>query len=263
MSVETLLDQAHRAMLADLDDDTARLQFYERLADDELFLLLTDEASGGELSPEVFELEADKYVLVFDREERLAEFVGEPAPYAAMPGRAIAALLAGRGIGLGVNLGVAPSSILIPEAAVGWLTETLSEAPEESEDRIAEIGEPLGYDPRLLTVLSRKLEGAGGLARCACLASVRYRDGREGLLLGFIAPVGGAEPALARAAHEALVFSGLEQERLDVGFFAEGDALGTALERVALVIDLPEPRQPEQFQPSAPGMDPDKPPILK
>ena len=142
MSDETPLDHAHAAMQADLNDDAARLRFYERLADRELFLLLAAEPHGEDIEPELFELEADKYVLVFDREDRLAEFVGQPAPYAALPGRVIAGMLSGQSIGLGVNLGVAPSSILIPAEAMDWLSQTLSSTPDEVEAQITEILPP-------------------------------------------------------------------------------------------------------------------------
>ena len=78
----TPLDRAYEAMAADEDQ---RLQFYERLADGELFLLLESEAEGADLKPRVFPLEDGPVVLVFDLEERLADFAGGIAPYAALP----------------------------------------------------------------------------------------------------------------------------------------------------------------------------------
>ena len=40
---QTPLDRAHASMMADEADDTARLRFYERMADIEVFLLLEQE----------------------------------------------------------------------------------------------------------------------------------------------------------------------------------------------------------------------------
>ncbi|MCI2400800.1 SseB family protein [Aliiroseovarius subalbicans] len=263
---DTKLDIAHTAMQADLEDDAARLRFYERLADGELFLLLTEEAKGDDISPEMFELEADSFVLVFDREERLAEFVGAPAPYAALPGRVIAGMLAGQNVGLGVNLGVAPSSILIPAEAMDWLANTLGRGPEEVEARISELSAPTGLPEALITGLDAKLASAGGLAACACLSGVTFSDGRRGHLLGFVNPVPGAEAALAGAANEALTFSGIEAGQMDVGFFAEDDPVTATLLRVGLRFDLPVPESndAQEITPgSAPGMNPDRPPILK
>ena len=51
MTDQTPLDTAHTAMDATPDDDAARLRFFERLADSELFLLLQGEATGDSLSP--------------------------------------------------------------------------------------------------------------------------------------------------------------------------------------------------------------------
>ncbi|MEM6312391.1 MAG: SseB family protein, partial [Pseudomonadota bacterium] len=121
----TDLDNAHAAMQAAPDDDTARLRFYERLADTELFLLLAGEPDGDRVEPALFEVENQQFALVFDREERLSQFVGRVAPYAGLPGRALAQMLAGQGVGLALNLDVAPSAMLIPAEAVDWLVATL------------------------------------------------------------------------------------------------------------------------------------------
>ncbi|MAM62531.1 SseB family protein [Maritimibacter sp. UBA3975] len=270
MTEETVLDTAHAAMQADLEDDGARLAFYGHLADGELFLLLKEESRGESVNPELFELEAgedappDRYVLVFDQEDRLAAFAEGPAPYAALPGRVIAAMVAGSGIGLGVNLGVAPSSILIPAAAVDWLAQTLGPAPEEVEGQVRALEPPTGLSDRLITGLSTKLAVAAGLCDHAVLARALYDDQSEGLVLAFIDAAEGSESALARAAQEAMTFSGADQ-RLDVAFFASGDEVTTRLAKVGLRFDMPEP-EPEPEAPSvrpAPGSDPSKPPILK
>ena len=78
MIEETALDRAHAAMQAAPESDAARLGFYERLADSELFLMLAEDpsVSDDQVTPEIFELNDASYVLVFDREERMAAFSG-------------------------------------------------------------------------------------------------------------------------------------------------------------------------------------------
>lgn len=261
--VITLLDAAHAAVLADPDNESLRLRFYERLADGELFLLLEKEAEGDTLEPRVFDLEAGSFVLVFDREERLAAFSGGIAPYAALPGRVIAGLLKGQGIGLGVNLGVAPSEMLLPAEAMDWLADTLDHGPEEAEALPEQFHAPKGLPDQLITGLDGKLARAGGLAVAALLSSVTWRGGRRGHLLAFIDAVEGAEPALARAANEALVFSGVEAGEFDVVFLRAADPAAAAMARVSLRFDLPEPPRAESHAPKAPGTDPDAPPKLR
>lgn len=259
--IVTLLDAAHAAVSADPENETLRLRFFERLADGELVLLLEREAIGERLEPRVFELEDGPVVLVFDREERLASFSGGIAPYAALPGRVIAGLLRGQGIGLGVNLGVAASSMLLPPEALDWLAETLETGPEELEALPGEFVAPL-VPEAVVTALDAKLARAGGLATAAVLAGVVYRDGRRGHLLAFLDAAPGAEAALARAMQEALVFSGVEAGELDVAFLAPDTAAAGAMARVGLRFDLPAP-QVRDLAPAAPGMDPSRPPKLR
>ncbi len=263
MPDQTVLDHAHTAMQAAPGDDAARLRFYERLADSELFLLLAEEAAGDNITPQVFPLEGGSFVLVFDREARLAEFVGATAPYAALSGRIVVQMLAGQGIGLGVNLGVAPSSILIPAEAVGWLSDTLQQGPAQVEARVDEVRAPGGLPELLLTALDAKLAAMAGLARMAYLAGVTYEGGQMGHMLAFVDATPGAESALATAANEALTFSGIEAGAMDVTFLAASDPMSARLARVGLRFDLPEPPRAEPAQPSAPGMDPDNPPKLR
>jgi hypothetical protein len=257
----TLLDAAHAAVSADPENEALRLRFFERLADGEMVILLEREASGERLEPKVFDLEDGPIVLVFDREERLARFTGGVAPYAALPGRVIAGLLKGQGIGLGVNLGVAPSSMLLPPEAMDWLAETLDEAPQEVEavpDRFLAPSVPAA----VVAALDAKLARAGGLAAAAVLAGVVYRDGRQGHVLAILDAAAGAEGALARAMGEALVFSGVEAGELDVVFLAANAPAAEAMKRAGLRFDLPAPELRDPA-PAAPGMDPAKPPRLR
>lgn len=257
----TDLDQAHAAMQAAPDDDTARLRFYERLADTELFMLLGEEATGDQVTPELFEIEDQRFTLVFDREERLGEFVGRAAPYAGVPGRALADMLAGQGIGLALNLEVAPSAMLVPAEAVDWLVQTLSHGPDETEARLTEVCAPGGLPEAVVTALDRKLAIAAGMARFAYLAAATYQDGARGRVLAFVDAVEGAEKALASAASEALTFSGIEAGVMDVLFVRASDPLAAHLAKVGLRFDLPELEVPDV--PGAPGMDPAKPPKLR
>lgn len=259
----TPLDLAHEAMEARPSDDNARLRFYERLAEAELFLLLSEAAAGETIKPEVFDVQDASFVLVFDTEERLAQFVGKPSPFAALSGRTIAQMLAENEMGMGVNLEVAPSSILIPPDAVQWLVQTLENAPDEVDQTLQEFTAPYGLPEELITALDTKLSTAAGLARWAYLVGTVSDTGVRGHLLGFVDAMPGAEPSLARAVSEALTFSGIEAGSLDVGFFAASDQTSGQLAQVGLRFDLPELEKPEEVTITAPGTDPEKPPRLR
>lgn len=257
----TDLDQAHAAMHAAPEDDAARLRFHERLADTELFMLLAGEPANDQIEPEIFEIEGVSYALIFDREERLSEFTGRVVPYAGLPGRALAGMLAGQGIGLALNVQVAPSAMLISPQGVDWLVETLGHAPQEAEARLVAIDIPRGLPETVVTGLDRKLAIAAGLAKQAYLVAATYKDGGQGHVLAFVDAQPGAEQSLANAAGEALRFSGIEAGVMDVMFVQSGDAMTKRLANVGLRFDLPEPQA--RPGPAAPGSNPDKPPKLR
>jgi len=256
----TPLDAAHAAMMADEGNDTARLRFYERIADVELFLLLEAEPDDDQITPVMLD---DGYVVVFDRAERLAAYVGQPAPYVALSGRAIAGMLEGQDLGLAVNLGVAPSEILLPAGAMAWLRDTLAQEPGEVQARINQVLPPKGLPETLIAAIDAKLATATGMAAGAFLVAVEYAGGGRGHLLGFVGAIPRAQDALVRAASEALTFSGIDAGAMDVGFFSPSDPVVEKLAKVGLRFDLPQGEGLQHTPRMPPGSDPSRPPILK
>ena len=256
----TPLDTAHAAMSAQ-DTDASRLTFYDRFAAAELFVLLEAEAIGDEIKPQLFQTEQGKFVLAFDTEERLTTFNDGPAPYAAVSGRTLAQMLNGQEIGVGLNLWDNPSAFLLPAGTIAWLNDALADAPSTLEDTPETFSAPKGLPEVLITAIDGRLAAAAGLAKLAYLASVTYSGGRPGHILAFIDAVDGTQDALAGTIHQALVFSGLEAGVLDVTFLNASDPSAAQLARVGLRFDLPQPKP--VTPPSAPGMDPSKPPKLR
>lgn len=259
---DTPLDLAHAAM--ESGGEAERLAFYATLADAQLFLLLEEEPEGETITPRSFSTEEGELLLVFDTEDRLVAFTRAEAAFAGLSGRALVAMMAGQGLSLGLNLDVAPSSLVLPPEALDWLAETLGHGPEAAEEIPHEVSTP-ELPTALLRALDGKLAAAGGLAETALLARVAYRSGESGHLIAFTGTAPGDEQALAGAVSDALTFSGLESAALDVAFLEPDSPLASALARHGLRIELPEPPEPEPDLPQrrAPGSDPDRPPKLR
>jgi len=261
------LDAAHQAM--DDGGEAEALAFWRAFADAELFLVLEEEASGETIKPRRFDLSSGPLLLVFDSEERLGTLSDSAVAYAALPGRVIAAQLAGQGLGLGLNLGTgAASETILPPASVDWLAEMLSQAaPQHGSARIKALAAP--RLPRSLAGTLATLLPPGSLA---ALAAVEYDGGARGHALA----VAGMEPAreegFARAVTEVLAFSGLDAASLDVVFVGPDAEI---LRRMAEVgqgiagpdVKSPSVEAPDQVRggmaPVGPGMDPSKPPKLR
>ncbi|MEL6167539.1 MAG: SseB family protein [Pseudomonadota bacterium] len=251
---ETALDSAARAMSAEPENAQLRLRFYERLVDADLSVLL-----GADGAPRVFPIEEGPVVLAFDRGDRLAEFIGGGADIAELSGRALVGMLAGHDVGLGLNLGVAPSSHLLPSEAVDWIAEQLAPQPVEDAARADSFLGPGDVPEAFLSALDAKLATFSGLAERVVLA--RAKDGSIMThVLAFFGVLPGAEAAIARGVREALVFSDLEAAHVDVIFPTIGGPAAQSLDRVGLAIDLPRAQPPDL---GSPGSDPLAPPKLR
>lgn len=256
---DTLLDRAWAECEAAPEDGALRLRYYARLVESEMILLLDHEATGDDIQPKVFDLEDGPIVLIFDTEARLTEFTGLPAPYAAVPGRALVEMLAGQGLGVGLNLGVAPSSRLLPPEILDWLAQTLAESPQELTSRLTALHPPKGLPEALLIALDQRLARMEGLAQMAYLVGTEDDSGARGHLLAIVGAASGAEATLARAVQGALSFSGVEAGMLDVTFLSADDPRAAECARLGLRFDLPRPQ--DNAATTAP--DPTKPPRLR
>jgi SseB protein N-terminal domain len=258
----TALEAAHARMAASPEDDAARLGYHQVLADAVLFLWLQAEPRDDTLAPRVFLLQDGPVVLAFDTEERLAEAAGAaPVPYAALPGRVIAQALAGQevagqGVALGINLGVADSAYLVSPEALDWLTQTLRHGPVIADAVPQSFGPPGNLPSDVLRALQAGLARLAGLAAGAVLAGVVYADGRRGHMLAFLDADPGAQDALARAMAEALTFSGVEAGELDVVHLAADSAPAQALLRAGLRLDMTAAVVPPVAAPARPAGPP-------
>jgi hypothetical protein len=261
----TPLDLAHADITARPLDDAARLRFYGLLADAELIVLVSGESGEAALTPRQFDLEDGPVILVFDTEDRLTDFTGEVAPYLAMPGRLVMGQLAGQGVGLGLNLGVAPSAILLPPQVVDWLAETVSSAADYVvAARPVQFHPPVDFPLTTLAALDRSFDRIAGMADYALLSLAENGQCQTRPLLAVI----GADPArhdvLARMISETVAFSGQPDWMPDVVFLGDADTLVASMVDVAHRFDMPtkNPTAPNSA-PAAPGMDPARPPILR
>ena len=254
MTAETPLDAAFLAQEAD-PDPALRLRFHERVLDAELAVALDEAAEGDALRPSVYDLEDGRFVLAFDRDERLADFFGMPTAFAVLTGRRLAAMLAGQGTGIALNLG-APSATLLPAAAVDWLAAMVQPAPESREARLAELASPAAVPAALRAALAAKLAAMSDVVAAAHLASAG--DAGEIVLVLTGVPET-ARAGVAAAVAEAVRFTD-GAPAIDLTFVEPDSPGAKAAARAGLRLDLPA----QAVTPAAgPGLDPAKPPKLR
>jgi hypothetical protein len=254
----TPLDAAHAAQAATPDDAAARLRFYERVLDAELVVPLLAEAAEGSVDLAVYDLSDGRFVLGFDREDRMAAFLDAPARFAVLSGRRLAGLLEGRGLGLALNLGVA-SATLLPPASVDWLARMAGAAPQPMSARIEALSPPGAVPAALLAGLATKLAAMAELVEAAFLARATHEGGETQLLVALAGVPEPARPSVAAAVAEAVRFA-KDAAPLDVLFLHAGSPLLAAAARHGARLAIPPRARPSR---SAPGADPDRPPRLR
>lgn len=252
---ETPLDLAHRAS-DQAGTDRARMRFYDRLLDAELWVLLDETGDAFR----VFPLEDGPVVLAFDLPERLAEFAGG-ADTAILSGRSLVAELNGKGVGLGLNLGVAPSSELLGADAVDWLAEQTTAPEDMVHARIVDVRPATTLTEDLVAALGEKSLSFTGLCRSIHVCDASLEDGAEACLLAIIDPLEGAEHAVAGGLIETVRLSADVTAEPVILPLSSADPLFQRLSRVSLKIEIPEPKTPEPLAP--PGSNPAKPPRLR
>ena len=249
---DTPIDAAFAAHVAAPDDEALHLRFLERVMDGELHVLLEAEPEGDRLVPQVFDLAEGRFVLAFDRDARLSEFLDAPAPYAALAGRRLVEMLAGQGIGIGLNLGVAPSETLLPAESVVWMAARMAPPGRVIEARPERVGPPRDVPPDLLAALDAKLAAMAGLIGAAHLITAEFADRGPALLLALVAVPEPAQAEVAAAIDETVRFSGAGAG-LDVTFLPADAALLERIAALSIRIDMPAAPEPEAGRPEGSG----------
>ena len=238
--------------------DAARARVLNRLADTEIFIALDRDPEGDQIPLRLFDLPAGRMAIAADAEDRLAEFFAGPVAHAALPGRALAAMLAPEGIALMVNPG-APSEMLLDPATLGWLAQALQAAPAEDQAGPARLSAPA---PEMVAALAEplaaRLTDMVGLAEGAALVAAEWQTGARGHLIVLSGVAEPHRPLIAKALAELIAFLPPLPQPCDVAFDLTVPE-GALLLRLETVTPAPAPKT----GPRPPGSDPDKPPILR
>lgn len=238
--------------------DAARARVLNRLADTEIFVALARDPEGERIALRLFDLPSGRMAIAADMEDRLADFFAGPVAHAALPGRALAQMLAAEGIALMVNPG-APSEMLLDPATLGWLSQALQSAPAEDQAGPARLSAPApDMVAALAEPLAARLTDMAGLAETAALVAAEWPEGARGHLIVLSGVAEDHRPLVAKALAELIAFLPPLPQACDVAF-----DLAVPDNALLLRLDPVQPRPEPKSAPRAPGSDPDKPPILR
>ena len=254
-TIETALDLAFERARSDTEDSGA---FYDALFATTIFMPIRnafDEEGneGGEnamsIEPLVYEVEGAQTLLVFDTEERLARWATEPVNYVGIPGSTFFKMFQGE-LQVGVNLAVAPSSVVIPMEVVAWLHER-AEGMVETEEVPAgsgmDVTAPPELSPEAVGRITAKLAGLRREVHEAIIFSLAIDAGEEEairrVVLGVALTVGGIEDAdsIATSLAETATVAFNGERSFEVALLDPESPLMTAARKVGVklpIVDL-------------------------
>ncbi|AUH34433.1 SseB family protein [Paracoccus tegillarcae] len=241
----TALDDLAETPFHEADAQT-RSRMMSRLADTRLAVALTTQPMGDEIELQMFPFEGNQAALACDTEERLADFLNGPTPYAAMPGRVLAGLLADAGAGLLVNPGH-PSQMLLDAGSLMWLRGALAARPEAETARLDLCAPSPEAVAALAPPLAERLGDLRDLITGAALAGIRgERDQPVAQLLLIAGAPEDQQPAIAKALAETLAFLPPQPGGVDISFSDAAPPAG------ALRFDLTAQTPPAVARPKGP-----------
>lgn len=222
--IETALDLAFERARANPDETPA---FYDALFSATIFLPIEgayDEAGeestedASSIAPILYEIEDLPTLMIFDTEDRLARWAEEPLDYVGMTGRQLFSMFDSEQQ-VALNLGVAPSSVVIPQEVVEWLHERAQDplqAEEVAQGSSIDVTPPPELPSEALARITARIAGLRRDLDEAVIFSLAIDDEQEAahrrIVLGIVPSEAGAEgpqaiaSALAEAAQGA--FSG-------------------------------------------------------
>lgn len=240
------------AFLRAQQDSEATAQFFDTLFAETLFLPVVDDLEevggmpeGRSVQPVFYDVDGATTVVVFDTEERLAQFVDEPTNYIGLPGRDLFRMFDGREQ-IAVNLAVAPSSVILAADNVAWLHEQATAAAavhEVNPGSTLRLEHPGAVAPAALAALTSCLAGLRDAVEDAVLVRISVEEGgppdQARLVLAMAPTEAGKDRAdeVAQSVAEAAAPLAGGGEAVEVSVF-DGDG---ALMSKARAVGLPLP----------------------
>jgi hypothetical protein len=224
----TPLDRAHAAAHAPGAPEAAMARFWALMVETALHVPVTPAPEDAPLAPLVFPLETGPVALAFDDDARMAAFFEAPTDYVTLTGRSLVAALAEAGLGLGLNLGDAPSATLLDGDTVRWIAAEMGGEVEALDLTGALTVAPPVAAPRALAVaLAERVAAMPGLIAEAWLVALTP-DGAAPSLALLIRPAQAARRAVAglvTVLGRAAAVHGAEAGPVAVGVVEEGHPL--------------------------------------
>ena len=237
---ELSIDELYSYLYSEPSNINRKLEFYQRILGNDFLVVLENSDFEEDLRPCIFDTQEGRFLLCFENNEKLTNFVTQETTHALLSFKEIIKLIKNKKIGIALNIGD-HSGVLLDLKAVGWIDQVISTGPAEELSSIPIKFEfPNLVDDCLFDNLQIVVKKLSGMAKKVILARAHYEDLSVSYFLGFIDSPQLFHALIREGVLDIVKLDKSDNTFVDVAFLSSSTELASQLVANGLRIRLPK-----------------------
>ena len=246
LSIDELYSNVHN----ELNNTERKLEFHRRIIGNDFLVVLQNGYFDDDLRPRIFDTQEGKFLLCFESNEKLTNFITQKTAHVLLSFKEIIKLIKNKKIGIAINIGK-HSGILLDLKVVEWIEQVISSGQVEELGLMPiEFEFPHLVDESLLGNLKIVLETMSGMTKKVILAQAHYNDLNVSFFLGFIDSPKLFHKSIKERVLDVVKLHKSDSVFLDVAFLSSSTELASKLSINGLTILLPRLQLGKKTKPS-------------
>ena len=237
---EISIDELYSHLYSEPSNVNRKLEFYQRILGNDFLVVLENSEFGEDLRPCIFDTQQGKFLLCFENNEKLTNFITQETTHALLSFKEIIKLIKNKKIGIALNPGD-QSGVLLDLESVGWIDQVISTGPAEELSSIPIKFEfPNLVDECLFDNLQIAVQKLSGMTKKVVLARAHYKDFSVSYFLGFIDSPQLFHELIREGVLDIVKLDKSDNIFVDVAFLSSSTELASQLVANGLRIKLPK-----------------------
>ena len=237
---ELSIDELYSYLQSEPNNTNRKLEFYQRILGHDFLVVLENTDLDEDLRPHIFNTEEGRFLLCFENNEKLTNFIIRETTHALLSFKEIIKFVENKKIGIALNLGT-KSGVLLDLKAVRWIEQVILTGPAiELSSRPIAFEFPNLVDKNLISKLKIALDKLSGMTKKVVLARARYKDLGVSYFLGFIDSPQVFHELIKERILDIVKLQKSDSVFVDVAFLSSSTELASQLVANGLTMTLPK-----------------------
>lgn len=234
------IDELYSLLYSEPSNTDRKLEFYQRILGDDFLVVLENSDFEEDLQPYIFDTHEGRFLLCFENNNKLTNFVTSETSHALFPFKEIIKAIKNKKIGIALNLGD-QSGVLLDLKAVDWIDKVISTGQaEELSSTPIKFEFPNLVDGILFDNLKLAVKKLSKMTKKVVLARARYKDLSVSHFLGFIDSPQVFHELIKERVLDIVKLDKSDSVFVDVAFLSSSTELASQLIESGLIITLPK-----------------------